>query len=80
MALVAGGLIVLVKIKKIKQKYFEIVKSINTHKFNKQGFIKTRILVRKRTLLDTHRKILKTGLFIICIGEASPNFMHAPIK
>ena len=41
MALVTGVLILLVKIRKIKKKYFDIIMSLFTHKFNKQGFIRT---------------------------------------
>ena len=37
--LVTGGLKVLVKIRKIKQKYFKIIKAIHIDKFNNQGFI-----------------------------------------
>ena len=38
--LVTGGLITLVKINKINQKYFQLIKYIHAQKFNKQGFIK----------------------------------------
>ena len=76
MPLVTGGLIVLVKIRKIKTKYFDIIKSFYMHKFNKQGFKKTRFLIRKRKLLDTHRKILKTGMFFV----VNLNLRHAPFK
>ena len=67
MAFVAGGIMVLVKIKKIKKIYFETVKSTYKYKLNKQGFIKTRFLVRKRKLLDIHRQILKIGLLILLL-------------
>ena len=42
MAVVTVALIVLVKIKTIKQKYFIIIKSLYTHRVDKQGFIKQR--------------------------------------
>ena len=71
MAVVTVALIVLAKIRTIKQKYFELIKSIYTPGFNKQGFIKTRFLVRKRKLVDINRQILKTGLLVICISEAT---------
>ena len=71
--LVTSGLILLVKINKIKQKNFQIIKYIYAQKLNKQGFIKTRFLVRKRKLLDIHRQILKTVLFITCISEVTFN-------
>ena len=77
--LVTGGLILLVKINKIKQKYFQIIKYIYAQKFNKQGFIKTRFLVRKRKLLDIHRQSLKTGLLIICISEVILNLRNVPV-
>ena len=67
------------KINKINQKYFQIIKYIHAQKFNKQGFIKTRFLVRKRKLLDIHRQSLKTGLLIICISEAIINLRKLPI-
>ena len=79
MAVVTVALIVLAKIRTIKQKYFEVIKSIYTYKFNKQGFIKTRFLVRKRKLLDIHRQILKTGLLILCISEVILNLRKLPI-
>ena len=72
--------LLLVKMNKIKQKHFQIIKYIYAQKFNKQGFIKTRFLVRKRKLLDIHRLILKTGLLIYCIGEVSLKLRHVPIK
>ena len=77
--LVTGGLILLVKINKIKQKYFQIIKYIYAQKLNKQGFIKTRFLVRKRKLLDMHRQILKTVLFITRISEVTFNLRKLPI-
>ena len=62
MTLLPGGLIVVVKIREIKLKYFKIMKNIYINMFNKQGFLKTRFLVRKRKLLYTNRKIAKRGL------------------
>ena len=78
MAVVTVALIVLAKIRTTKQKYFEIIKSINTYKLKKQGFIKTRFLVRKRKLLDIHRQSLKTGLLIICTSKVIFNFRKLP--
>ena len=74
-----GGLITLVKINKINQKCFQIIKYVHAQKFNKQGFIKTRFLVRKRKLLDIHRQSLKTGLLIICISEVILNLRNVPV-
>ena len=71
--LIIGGLILIAKFKKIKQKYFQIIKYIYAQNLNKQGFIKTRFLIRKRKLIDIHRQILKTVLFFIGISEVILN-------
>ena len=71
-----GGLILLVKINKMKQKYFQIIKYIYAQKFNKH----TRFSMRKRKILKIHRQSLKTCFIILCISEAYLNLRQAPFE
>jgi hypothetical protein len=59
----------LVRFGKINKKYFDIIKSTYRHKFNSKGFRKTGFRKRKRKVLYAHRKLLRTVLLFLCLGD-----------
>ena len=59
---------------------FDTIKSLHKHKFNNKGLISTRFLLRKRKMLNIHRQIQKTVLFILCIGEINLNLRQEPLE
>ena len=69
----------LVSFGKIKKKYFDIIKSTYRHKFNSKGFRKTGFRIRKRKVLYTHKKLLRTVLLILCLGVLHLNLRHTPL-
>ena len=69
----------LINIGKINKKYFDSINSLYMHKFNSKGFKKTRFRIRKQKVLHTHRKILRTVLLIVCMGDFYLNLRHAPL-
>ena len=71
--------IFLVNTGKINKKYFDIIKSLYMHKFKSKRFKRTRFRIRKRKVLHTHRKILRTVLLIVCMGDFYLNLRQAPL-
>ncbi len=64
---------------KLNKKCFDIIKSKYRHKFNSRGFRKTGFRIRKRKVLYTHKKLLRTVLLILCLGDFYLNLRRTSI-
>jgi hypothetical protein len=63
----------------LNKKYFDIIKSTYKHKFNSKGFRKTGFRIKKRKVLYTYKKPLRTVVLILCFGDIYLNLRHTPL-